>query len=154
MAKTLLLVFPTVLEIFQQDLVAKTIVLVTPTELEIFNLDLVAKAQLLVTPTELEIFWPHFAAKALLLVTPDQWAISAPPPLHLLGLREGAIWGNTVFYVCSAKALTKQKGPNVCFDADKMFFFFNLNIVPSAKKMPPFCQHQKMVDCPFFLWKG
>ena len=44
MAKTLLLVNPTELEIFQQDLVAKTLLLVNPTELEIFQQDSVAKA--------------------------------------------------------------------------------------------------------------
>jgi hypothetical protein len=46
-----MLVPPTELEIFQQNLVAKALLLVPPTELKIFQQDLVAKALLLVIPT-------------------------------------------------------------------------------------------------------
>ena len=55
-AKALLLVPPTELDIFYHDFVAKVLLLVPPTELEIFYRDFVAKALLLVPLTELEIF--------------------------------------------------------------------------------------------------
>ena len=54
--KALVLVNPTVLEIFQPDLVANALVFVNPTVLEIFQPQFVRKALLLVNPTVLEIF--------------------------------------------------------------------------------------------------
>ena len=50
---------------------AKALVLVNPTELEILWPDFAAKALVLVNPTELEIFWPDFVEKTLVLVNPD-----------------------------------------------------------------------------------
>ena len=50
------LVNPTVLEIFCQDLWSKALVLVNPTVLEMFCQDLGSKALVLVDPTVLEIF--------------------------------------------------------------------------------------------------
>ena len=62
--KALLLVPPTVLEIFYQDFYAKALVLVNPTVLEIFYQDFYAKALLLLNPTVLEIFYQIFLCKS------------------------------------------------------------------------------------------
>ena len=50
---------------------AKALVLVNPTDLEIFYQDVLAKAPVLVNSTELEIFWQLFVGKALVLGNPD-----------------------------------------------------------------------------------
>ena len=60
---------------FYSDLLAKALLLVNPTELEIFYSDLLAKVLLLVNPTELEIFYQNILAKALLLVNPTELEI-------------------------------------------------------------------------------
>ena len=67
-----LLVIPTVLEIFYQEFVRKALLLVTPTTLEIFYQEFVRKALLLVIPAVVEIFdkiCPHHT-KALILGNP------------------------------------------------------------------------------------
>ena len=69
-AKALLLVPPTELEIFYHDFVAKALLLVPPTELEIFQQNLVAKALVLVNPTVVELIQRDLVAKTLLLVIP------------------------------------------------------------------------------------
>ena len=63
----------------------QTLVLVNPTVVEIFWQDFAAKALVLVNPTELEVFWQDFAAKALVLVNPtvvDASAFDSFEPLH------------------------------------------------------------------------
>ena len=55
---------------FYQDLLAKALLLVNATVVEIFYQDLLAKALLLVNPTVGEIFYQDLLAKALLMVNP------------------------------------------------------------------------------------
>ena len=55
---------------FYRHFCSKTLILVNPTVPEIFNRHFCSKALILVNPTVLEIFYRHFCAKALVLVNP------------------------------------------------------------------------------------